>query len=163
MRTAYLDTLQILSTENRCSEFYGGPQIAVTVLNDFVSHMAYGYLPFQVSFEMSGVGTRIQDLRTGRTYRRFDKMMVNYNGSFFKGLRLDFAKTPRVGSFAPNTRPARALILLHELGHMIQAREGGWLLRDDGREPNLSSRNTTLIEKECREQLHELDKQVLAH
>src|SRR5690349_15806083 len=33
---AYSDVFKILSAENTCSGFYGGPQKATTVLNDFV-------------------------------------------------------------------------------------------------------------------------------
>lgn len=158
MKTAYLDAFRILSTKNTCSEFYGGPTLATTVLTDLISNMEYGYLPLEVSFQMSGSVTYIKDLESGSTYRRFQRMMVNYRGSFYRGLSIDGLKPPMVGDFPPNTRAARALILMHEIGHLIQRENGHWLLADDGNESLRSSGNTRLIEQICRVELKTLDK-----
>ena len=157
MKAAYLDVFTILSSRSGCSEFYGGPAIAITVLNELVGHVRYGFLPVRISFEMKGAGTYITNVPTGATYRRFAKMTVNYNGAFYKDRRLDLEKTPRVGSFFPNTRPARALILLHEMGHLIH-KNGAWLIPDDGRDWWRSGENTRVIERTCREELRSLDK-----
>jgi hypothetical protein len=61
-----------------------------------------------------------------------------------------------VGSFAPGSRPARALILLHELGHLIQGDDGDWLIPDDGRDGWQSKANTLRVEQVCRAQLETL-------
>jgi hypothetical protein len=63
---------------------------------------------------------------------------------------------PKVGSFQPNTREARALILLHELGHLLKGASGGWLLADDGNDVRASERNTALVEKKCGTQIRSL-------
>ena len=157
MKAAYRDAFEILSRQNRCSDFYGGPAIARVVLNDLVSRAQYGYLPITISFEMTGEGTYVTNLPTGAAYRLFEKMTVNYHGAFYKDRNLNVEKTPKVGSFRPNTRPARALILLHEMGHLIR-RNGAWLIPDDGRYWWRSRENTRLIEQTCREELQSLDK-----
>jgi len=64
----------------------------------------------------------------------------------------------QVGVFSPNTREARAALLLHELGHMIPNPNGGWLLRDDGDDYGLSAENTRQVIKVCREQISTLHK-----
>jgi len=152
MKTAYHDALSILSVDNRCSGFFGGPAIATTVLDDFIGHVQYGYLPVATSFEMKGEGTDVRDLNSGAHYRRFARMTVNYRGAFYKDRNFSAERTPRVGSFSPNTRSARALILLHELGHLIN-RNGNWLIPDDGSDSWRSAENSRLIEQTCREQL----------
>lgn len=157
MKAAYRDAFEILSRQNRCSEFYGGPAIARVVLNELVSHVQYGYLPVSISFEMKGAGTFVTDLSTGAVYRRFEKMTVNYHGAFYKDRDLNIEKTPRVGAFPPNTRPARTLILLHEMGHLIR-KNGAWLIPDDGGDWWRSIENTRVIEQTCRQELQRLDK-----
>jgi hypothetical protein len=157
VRSAYLDAFRILSSASDCSEFYGGPAIATTVLTDLIKHMKYGYLPTGVSFQMSGVYGYVEDIDTGTTYRRFPSAVVNYNGSFFKSGGISGPRVPKVGSFMANTRAARALILMHEVGHLIQ-KNGRWLIRDDGDDWWQSRANTELIEQTCRAELKELDK-----
>jgi hypothetical protein len=49
------------------------------------------------------------------------------------------------------------LILMHEVGHLIQ-KNGRWLIRDDGDDWGQSRANTELIEQRCRIELKELDK-----
>jgi hypothetical protein len=58
----------------------------------------------------------------------------------------------QVGRFPAASRPARALMLLHELGHLIRGSEG-WLLQPDGGDAVLSDRNTRTVESRCKEQL----------
>jgi hypothetical protein len=58
-----------------------------------------------------------------------------------------------VGAFAPGSRQARALILLHELGHLIQGENGAWLIPDDGYNERQSAANTSQIQRVCRAQL----------
>jgi len=61
-----------------------------------------------------------------------------------------------VGNFAPGSRAARALILLHELGHLIQGDNGNWLIPDDGHNPPQSKANTLLVQQVCRRELDAL-------
>jgi hypothetical protein len=102
---------------------------------------------------MSGGYTFYQNHRTGVTYRLFDRAMINRDGPFAPGGRPGAAPPTRVGRYASHTRPARALILLHELGHLVEGPGGGWLLPNDGGDYLLSERNTERVEAHCIEQL----------
>jgi hypothetical protein len=114
---AYSDVFEILSHQNSCSNFYGGPRTATTVLNNFVMLVKPQSFRREVSFQMGGQQRYIHDAATGKVYRLFDTTLVNTNGSFYQP-RLDHIRRfpSDVGSFFPGSRPARALILLHELG-----------------------------------------------
>jgi len=155
---AYSDVFRILSRPNTCSDFYGGPHAATTVLNDFVPLVKPRRLVREVSFQMSGRPRVIYNPDVKATYRLFDDAMVNSNGSFYQR-RFEFMrKFPAdVGDFMPGTRPARALILLHELGHLIQGENGAWLIPDDGRDGAQSNRNTLRIQQACRAELDALN------
>jgi hypothetical protein len=155
---AYSDVFKILSHPNTCSNFYGGPRTATTVLNDLVPLVKPRRLIAEVSFQMSGRPRVIHNPVVNATYRLFDDVMVNSNGSFYKR-RLEFMRRfpADVGAFQPGTRPARALILLHELGHLIQGQNGMWLIPDDGRDGAQSDQNTRRVQQACRAQLDELN------
>lgn len=155
---AYSDVFNILSTRNTCSDFYGGPHAATTVLNDFVPLVKPRRLIREVSFQMSGRPRVIHNPAVKTTYRLFDVAMVNREGSFYQR-RFEFMrKYPAdVGDFMPGTRPARALILLHELGHLIQGENGAWLIPDDGRDGARSNQNTLRIQQACRAELEALN------
>lgn len=157
LRQAYSDVFSILSDQNKCSSFYGGSRTATTVLNDLVTLVKSRPILKEVSFRMMGRPRFVRDFSTGAYYRLFDSTIVNSNGSFYLR-RLDtMRKFPSdVGSFAPGSRPARALILLHELGHLIQGEDGDWLLPDDGRDGWQSKANTLRVEQVCRAQLQTL-------
>jgi hypothetical protein len=49
------------------------------------------------------------------------------------------------------------LILLHELGHLIEGEDGTWLLPDDGLNGPQSKANTLRVQQACREQLNKLN------
>jgi hypothetical protein len=154
LTSAYFDVFAILSNENTCSSFYGGPRTATTVLNDFVTRVKTRPLLREISFQMVGRPRLIRDHRTGALYRLFDRATVNSNGSFYQRRVDPMRKFPSdVGSFAPGSRPARALILLHELGHLIQGENGDWLIPDDGYDGEQSKANTLLVQQVCRAQL----------
>ena len=153
---AYADVFKILSDPNTCSRFYGGPR-ATTVLNNFVALMKSQPLVRDVSFEMTGRQRVIRDAANGASYRLFEKTMVNANGSFYQRREDPMGKFPSdVGRFAPGSRQARALILLHELGHLIQSDDGNWLIPDDGHNGPQSKANTLRVQQECRPQLNAL-------
>lgn len=157
LRHSYSDVFKILSKENSCSNFYGGPRAATIVFNDFVAHVKPQLLFREISFQMEGKPRFIRDHSTGVFYRLFDKTIVNREGAFYQR-RVDLMdKFPSdVGSFFPGSRPARALILLHELAHLIQGENGAWLIPDDGHNPRQSKANSLRIEEVCRAQLNTL-------
>ena len=154
---AYFDVFAILSSENTCSSFYGGPRTATTVLNDFVARVKTQPLLREISFQMAGRPRLIRDPATGASYRLFAQTTVNSIGSFYQRRADPMRKFPSdVGNFAPGSRPARALILLHELGHLIQGENGDWLIPDDGYDGEQSKANTLLVQQACRAQLKAL-------
>jgi hypothetical protein len=154
---AYSDLFTILSSQNTCSNFYGGPRTAITVLNDFVGLVQSRNLSPELSFQMVGKPRLVRNVHTGKRYRLFDRTLVNTNGSFYKH-RVDLMHRypANVGDFSPGTRPARALILLHELGHLIIGENGDWLIPDDGYNGTQSNANTLRVQQVCRAQLETL-------
>jgi len=155
---AYIDVFKILSDQNTCSDFYRGPRTATTVLNGFVRRVKSQSLLRDVSFEMVGSPRIIRDPATGASYRLFEKTMVNINGSFYQRRADPMRKFPSdVGNFAPGSRAARALILLHELGHLIQDENGEWLIPDDGFDGRQSKENTLRVQQMCRKELNKLN------
>lgn len=147
---AYEGVLKILQSPNRCSEFFGGAD-AIDVFNQLVGKMEKNYLAANIGIRMSGKTRTINDLQTNRTYRLFEKVSLNGNGPFYRSSNSLLLGATKVGTYAPNTREARALMLLHELGHAVIAADGDWLLPDDGNDANLSRNNSLKIEKECGE------------
>lgn len=157
-RTAYMDAYRILSEENQCSGFYGGPSAALSVFNPLMSQLRTDFDPDStIGISMSGPVTYIDDKRTGRSYRLFAEAKINLNGPFYKNKSV-FLNRPvaSVGSFPPNTREARVLLLLHELGHLVQGPEKHWLLPNDGDDVRLSVRNTKTVQTQCDKQIREL-------
>src|SRR5687768_4791132 len=148
----YGDVFRALKDDNSCSRFFGGPRVAVTVLNEFTRRLRRKMLgTADVGLVMSGSYTWYQDGKSGASYRLFDEAAINGNGPFFvvpppTGTRF------QVGRFPAATRPAKALMLLHELGHLIRG-PAGWLLPNDGGDAALSDRNTRTVESRCIEQL----------
>ena len=154
---AYADVFKILSSQNTCSDFYGGPRMATTVLNGFVTRVKSQPLVREVSFQMAGHPLLIRDPETGAFYRLFEQTRVNSNGSFYQRRTDPMRKFPAdVGNFSPGSRAARALILLHELGHLIQGDNGDWLLPDDGFNGEQSKANTLRVQQFCRRELDAL-------
>ena len=153
----YFDVFTILSTKNSCSQFYGGPRAGTIVLNDLVTQLKAEPLFQEISFQMEGRPRFVRDHRTGVLYRLFDKATVNTNGSFYQRRESVMRNVPAdVGSFVPASRPARALILLHELAHLIEGENGAWLIPDDGFNVAQSRANTLRIQEVCRAQLKAL-------
>ena len=154
---AYFDVFAMLSNQNTCSRFYGGPRTATTVLNRLVPLVRSASLLREVSFQMKGRPTVIYDSHTGRSYRIFETTRVNIHGSFYERRIDPMRKFPSdVGNFPPGTRQARALILLHELGHLIPGENGDWLLPDDGFDFLKSQANTLRVQQACRAELQAL-------
>lgn len=155
-RTAYDDTVNILSNANDCSDFFGGPSRSVAVFNELFSRVERDFLTPSIGIAMSGATTNVVSMSTGRKHRLFDKVTINRNGPFYRRRLWETQPTaPGVGSYQPNTREARVLMLLHELGHAVEE-NGKWLLPDDGRDADLSRSNTRRIEDVCKRQIRSL-------
>src|ERR1043165_6543405 len=111
---AYSDAFKVLSERNTCSSFFGGQRSATVVLNDLVALVNTRALSPEISFQMAGRTHLFREPSTGRFYRLFEKVVVNMSGSFYqRPMDLLRRYPPDVGNFAPGTRQARALILLH--------------------------------------------------
>lgn len=150
---AYLDAYSILREDNGCSRFYGGPA-AIEALNRLVGQMKPAHLDSTIGLRMTGRTSNARNYQTGLSYRLFEKVEVNVNGSFYRANKFPQASTiSRVGEFSPNTREARLAILLHELGHLIQAADKHWLLPNDGDDPSTSRQNTQRVIDVCRDQI----------
>lgn len=152
---SYEDTHSILSGNNSCSSFFGDPHAAGEVLKHLVTRLEIGFLrDSRTGITMFGRFTYNVQPETGVEYRLFTRAIINVRGPFLKAKVFPAEPlVPRFGSFRPNTRQVRVLILLHELAHLIKGKDGGWLIPDDGHAPEISSRNTALIESHCRRQI----------
>ena len=152
--SAYYDTVSILSSNNPCSDFFGGPA-SVDIFNELVSKIRKDVLSVGIGMRMSGRTTNIHNARTKKHYRIFDKVSLNSRGPFYRRKAGLWEPTvPRVGTFEPNTKEARVLMLLHELGHVMKGSDGHWLLPDDGKDEGLSRANSYKIEDVCDDQIH---------
>ncbi|MDQ3805481.1 MAG: hypothetical protein M3416_16835 [Acidobacteriota bacterium] len=151
---SYKDVFGILSEENECSRFFGGPAKAVEAFNQFARRLSSSPLGDpRVAVRMSGAFTYYQNHETGASYRLFDRATINRDGPLGPQVSLTWAARMQVGRYPAHTPQARALVLLHELGHLVRGPGGGWLLPNDGDDYLLSSRNTQEVEAHCLEQL----------
>lgn len=157
--SAYYDTLSILSTSNACSDFFGGSAASVDVFNKFIGRVRKDYFSASIGMRMTGTTTNVFNATTNSQYRLFGTVLLNTNGAFYrrKASNVD-PDLPGVGSFKPNTKEVRVLILLHELGHVIRGQDGNWLLPDDGQDEDLSRRNSRKIEEVCGDEIKSLGK-----
>jgi hypothetical protein len=155
---AYYDTLSILTSNNPCSDFFGGPDV-VEIFNELVSRIRKDVFAVGVGMRMSGAVTTIHDARTKKDYRLFEKVLLNSRGPFYRKKAALWEPTvPKVGTFEPDTKEARVLILLHELGHVTKGSDGQWLLPNDGKDEGLSRANSYKIEEVCENEIHGLGK-----
>jgi hypothetical protein len=152
---AYQDAISILSKNNSCSRFFGGPNPAEEVLSRLATQVQIHLLrDSRTGIEMSGIFTYFEQTERHAGYRLFAAATINTRGPFLKAKVFPAEPyVPSVGSFPPNTREARALMLLHELAHLLRGQNGSWLIPDDGDSPRLSSQNTALIESQCKAQI----------
>lgn len=152
---AYQDAISILTKNNSCSRFFGGPNAAEEVLSRLATQVQIHLLrDSQTGIEMSGIFTYFEQTEKHAGYRLFAAATINTRGPFLKAKVFPAEPyVPPVGSFLPNTREARVLMLLHELGHLVRGQNGSWLIPDDGDSSKLSSQNTALIESQCKAQI----------
>lgn len=152
---AYLNAFTLLDQRGACRDFFGGSG-AEEVLDALVVELR------EERIHDSNIGIRMLGRFTifsenNFSYRLFEAAELNNQGPFCKAKV--FAAdpfVPNVGSFRPNTRQARVLILLHELAHLIQRKDGQWLIPDDGDNSVLSRRNTATVESHCGKQIRAL-------
>ncbi|HWN12164.1 MAG TPA: hypothetical protein VNO50_23270 [Pyrinomonadaceae bacterium] len=155
-RSAYYDTINILSASNECSDFFGGPSSSIDAFNELFARVGSDFLAPSIGIVMSGATTNVVSMSTGRKYRLFEKVTINRNGPFYRHRAPETHPTlSGVGRYHANTREARVLMLLHELGHVIEA-DGKWLLPDDGRDADVSRSNTRRIEDACTRQIRDI-------
>jgi hypothetical protein len=157
--SAYYDTLSILSTPNECSDFFGGPSASVDIFKAIIGKVRRKYFSPSIGIQMSGAVVNVSNAETKSTYRLFDTVSINANGPFYrKRFTTGQPFVPGVGTFGPNTKEARVLMFLHELGHVVKGQSGNWLLPDDGRDEALSRDNTRKIEDVCGDEIRNLGK-----
>lgn len=148
----YRDVFRVLREDNPCSRFFGGPRVAVRVFNELARQLRRKPVGGgDVALTMTGSYTWYQDARSGASYRLFDEASVNSNGPFYVVPPPSGARY-QVGRFPAASRAGKALMLLHELGHLIRG-PSGWLLPNDGGDAALSDRNTRTVESRCLGQL----------
>lgn len=151
---SYMDAYRILKEENTCSRFFGGALNATQALNSFMEQLRNHRLDNpDVAVEMSGAVVLVQDDKTGTFYRLFERVAVNSFGPLSVQPMPTQAHRRLIGRFPSDTRAARALIILHEIGHLVQGADKRWLLPNDGHNPELSLRNTKTVENYCLKQL----------
>ena len=156
LERAYLDTVTILDQPNECSEFFGTE--STFVLSELLVRLRMrSYKDYYVAFRMSGAFVVYVNGEHGVPYRLFEKIELNRDGAFYRAKVFPSDPSiPNVGSFPPNTRQARVLILLHELAHLIQGGDGTWLIPNDGHDVELSRSNTLTVESKCSQQIRTL-------
>lgn len=151
---SYSDAFRVLSQESSCSRFFGGPRVALTVLNGLAPQLRSRPLgQGGVGIQMRGGYDIYRDGATGVTYRLFREAFINSDGPFL--MRVHRPQTARLwlGRFEAETRQAKVLLLLHEMGHLVGGPGGDWLLPDDGGDAAQSERNTRTVESQCLKQL----------
>ncbi|HEX8129104.1 MAG TPA: hypothetical protein VF527_08390 [Pyrinomonadaceae bacterium] len=154
---SYMDAYRILKEENTCSDFFGGAVNATEVLNRFTEQLRQKRFsdPY-VAVEMSGAVILFHDRKTGASYRLFERVSVNSIGPLSVTPLVAQAQRRAIGRFPSDTKAARALILLHEIGHLVRGTNGRWLLPNDGHDNGLSTQNTDTVESYCLKQLNAL-------
>ena len=158
LEQAFVDAADVLEGDNPCAGFYGESRVSVSVLNSLAEQIQLESMPdSRLGVTMRGSVTNHVDAQNGAAYRLFQHTNINLNGPFYRNKSFAADRgIPYVGSFLPNTRKARVLMLLHELAHLIAGPDGRWLIPDDGNNQELSRKNTLLVEARCRDQIKEI-------
>jgi hypothetical protein len=157
LERAYLDAATLLADSNSCSKFFGSAASTRALEELVVNLREEPTTDTRTGLRMSGSYKVFVNNEGAVLYRIFADAQLNTHGPFYKAKSFPSEPyVPNVGSFRPNTRPARVLILLHELAHLMQKREGEWLIPDDGYIAELSRQNTMTIESKCGAQLKAL-------
>jgi hypothetical protein len=157
----YLDAHVILREGNTCSQFFGGPRIATSVLNFLRQRLKKQSLEdSHIAIIMVGPVTTGMDYQTGLKYRLFKEALVNQMGPFYQTVNQESKGFfHKIGHYQANTREARVTMLLHELGHLVAGSDGRWLLPDDEGKRSQVDANTNTIMDRCSEQIGLLNQQ----
>src|ERR1700682_5621342 len=86
--SAYYDVVEILSSRNRCSEFFGD-STTIGVFNQMVAKMRKDYFSADIGIRMSGKTENILNKQTNRIYRLFEKVSLNGNGPFYRSRKFN--------------------------------------------------------------------------
>jgi hypothetical protein len=158
LRSAYFNTLRILSSSNECSNFFRGSSASVEVFKQLFDKVKKDHVSAPIGIQMTGMTTNVINTQTSNRYRLFEKVIINADGPFY---RREFSEVRfvSIGTFEPNTNGARVLMLLHELGHMMKGDDGEWLLPNDGKDESLSQVNSQKVEAACGQQIKALGKE----
>lgn len=149
LEEAYGDAIEVLGSDEECSEFFGGREAAGHVLRRLVGQLRDESIrDASIGIRMKGSYSTVYDIKSGARFRLFEQAAINRNGPFFRAAN-GSQQLPDCGSFPANTRGARAAMLLHELGHLMRGADGQWVLPNDGDDPGLVARNTARVEKSC--------------
>jgi hypothetical protein len=155
LQQAYLDSYNILSHDNACTKFFGGPGV-IFALNALTTQARTTYDDRNITVAMHGEITNYRDA-SGFSYRLFQRAEINMLGAFYQDSRMSNRGTiSSIGQFLPNTREARVAVLLHEVGHLVRGPNDRWLLPDDGNNPGISHDNTQRVIAVCGEQIRSL-------
>ncbi len=84
LESVYYNTLAILSTSNRCSDFFGGPTASMEVFSRLMGQVRKEFLHPSVAMRMHGETINAEDARTNTRYRLFSKVSINTNGPFYR-------------------------------------------------------------------------------
>lgn len=152
LERAYLDVYTILRDDNPCSRLYGGAA-AIEALNEMVRVLRPAYIDRNIAVRMSGTTTMFRNASNGFSFRVFEKVEINKQGSFYRSNSPSEHRIPLVADYQPNTRKTRVALLLHELGHLVRGADKKWVLSDDGNDIDLSIRNTEYVVDVCREEI----------
>ncbi len=155
LRQAYLDAYRVLSRENSCSAFYGGPASSVAVLNRLAASARKGTLEAEgVGIRMAGEITYGRDNRTGARFRLFERVTLNSRGVFYNGHLFQTGRAAGEPNALPlGARGLRVTLLLHELAHLLEGPDGRWLIPNDGGDLRQSTLNTRAVLARCAEQV----------
>jgi hypothetical protein len=114
----------------------------------------------EIGIVMSGEITTGHDAQSGTGFRLFEKVVINMKGPFFQSFNPKTHKFfNKIGDYPANTREARVLMLLHELGHLMPGSGAHWLLPDDGGNFPQVIANTAMVLNKCGEQVKALSLQ----
>lgn len=162
---AIADAKAILQRGGQCATFfkdgYSGTEGGVSALDALGGKLTPGTLSSSendVGIKQSGSQSIVTYAPDGTQYRLFANAVVNNNGPFFSAFYPGTNRVrPRIGStsaYLAGSRQAQALMVLHELAHLIrQAGGGGYLIPDDGTDPAQSRANTDTVDAACHDDI----------
>lgn len=136
----------ILSQDNDCSRFFGGPQSATTILGVLRSSLQFGALSNPViGISMTVVAPSSANLHpagNGFMYREPQNAILNINGIFFH--------TRVLAEYLSNTLAGRLVQLFHEEAHLTVTPTGALRIPNDGFAGVVSRLNTGTVLAACR-------------